>query len=207
MVTGSYLYEEPESRFTIGDSLCTQQLVNAACLEQSDANIDEINFSEGGNLDKFMIQRLSSGEYIMNMHNIIIAGPKEAGKTYLACAFGAAACKQNNTVKYVHFPDLLLEIKIAKETGLYEELISHYLKFKLLIVDDWLQSGLSEEQTNDLIALILARFKHSSTIFCTRLSPQTWYEKIGDLSLEDAIINRIIRNSYIVELQGMELIH
>jgi DNA replication protein DnaC len=145
---------------------------------------------------------LASCQYIKDNHNIIIMGATGAGKSYLACAFGMEACKQFHTVKYVRLPELLTDLAVARGEGVYKKLLNQYRKIDLLILDEWLLVSLKETEARDVLEIVHARHKRNSTIFCSQFSPAGWYSKIGEATLADAILDRIVHDSYTIEIHN-----
>lgn len=178
------------------------RLIKAAGFEQPQASIADINYTSGRKLDKQEILRLASGDYITNRHNIIIVGPTGNGKTYLGCAFGMEACKQFHTVKYVRLPDLLLELAVAREEGKYKRVIQSYHKVNLLIIDEWLLVPLKQNEASDLLEIIHSRHRKLSTIFCSQFSKEGWIKRIGDVTLADSLMDRIVHDSYVIEIKN-----
>jgi DNA replication protein DnaC len=177
-----------------------KRLIRNANFDQSYACIADINYSAGRKLDKALIDRLATCTFITDKHNIIIMGASGAGKSYLACAFGMEACKQYYTVKYVRLPELLTDLAIARGEGVYKKVLSQYRKVDLLILDEWMLVSLTETEARDLLELIHARHKRASTIFCSQFSPAGWHSKIGEATLADAILDRIVHDSYTIEI-------
>jgi DNA replication protein DnaC len=133
---------------------------------------------------------------------LIIKGASGNGKSYLACAFGIAACRQLYTVKYVRLPDLLEELAIARGEGIYKKVMKAYKKADLLILDEWLLTSLRENEARGLLEIVESRHQVASTIFCSQFDIQGWYEKIGEGTLADAILDRIIHDSYNILIDG-----
>ncbi len=179
-----------------------KRLIRNANFDQSYASIADLNYSAGRKLDKSEINRLATCEYIADKHNIIIMGAAGAGKSYLACAFGMEACKHYYTVKYVRLPELLTDLAIARGEGIYKKVLSQYRKVSLLILDEWMLVSLTETEARDLLEIIHARHKKASTIFCSQFSPAGWHAKIGEATLADAILDRIVHDSYTIEIHS-----
>jgi DNA replication protein DnaC len=178
------------------------RLIKGAELRDPQASIEDIEYHPDRKLDKSQILRLASGQYIEEHHNIILKGASGNGKTYLACAFGLAACRQFYKVKYVRLPDLLDELAIARGEGIFRKVIKKYKKVNLLILDEWLLTPLKGSQAHDLLEIIESRHQEGSTIFSSQFDPQGWHEKIGEVTLADAILDRIVHDSYDILIDG-----
>jgi len=179
-----------------------KRLIRSANLDQNYASLADINYSAGRKLDKALINRLSTCGYIADKHNIIIMGASGAGKSFLACAFGMEACKQFYTVKYIRMPELLADLAVARGEGIYKKVISQYRKVSLLILDEWMLVSLTETEARDVLELVHGRHKRGSTIFSSQFSPVGWHGKIGEAPLADAILDRIVHDSYTIEIHG-----
>ena len=181
-----------------------QRLIRQAAFEVPSASIEEIQYFEDRRLPKEEILRLASGLYLENKNNIILMGATGAGKTYLACAFGIAACRQFYKVQYVRLPELLDEFKIAKNQpdDSYKKLMRKYTKKELLIIDEWLLHDLTEEELYLTMEIIEKREKTTSTIFCTQFNTAGWHSKLGGGPTGEAVIDRIVHNSYTITIDG-----
>ncbi|MGL5870671.1 IS21-like element helper ATPase IstB [Clostridium chrysemydis] len=170
------------------------------CLPE--ACIEDIEYHPDRKLDKAQITRLSTCNYISEHHNIVMLGASGAGKTYVGCAFGIAACRNFYTTKYIRLPDLLNEIAVARGEGIYKKVMKNYKRVSLLIIDEWLLVPLTNTEARDLLEIIEARHKTASTIFCSQFETHAWHEKIGEGTLADAILDRIIHDSYTIFIDG-----
>ena len=136
----------------------------------------------------------------------MLKGASGNGKTYLACALGNVACRKFKTVRYIRTPELLDELSIAKANGELKDTIRAYAKLDLLILDEWLIRRLSYNEAYDLLEIVEAR-ENRSMIFCTQYETEGWYSRIHpdedtDSPISEAIMDRIIHNSYIVAIDG-----
>jgi len=181
-----------------------KRLIRNASFEQSQAHIADINYTPKRKLDKDQIGQLATCEYIADHHNIIILSVSGMGKTYLACALGIAACQQYYTVKYIRLPELLTELAVARGQGIFQKVLSQYKKVSLLILDEWMLVSLQESEARDLLEIVNSRHKRASTIFCSQFAPAGWHGKIGEATLADAILDRIIHDSYQITIQSAD---
>ena len=115
-----------------------KRLIHNAGFDQPEANIMDINYTSGRKLNKNLISRLATCEYISEHRNLFITGATGCGKTYMACAFGMEACKRYFTTKYIRLPDLLIDLEIARSEGNYRKVLAKYANTLVLILDEWL---------------------------------------------------------------------
>lgn len=186
-----------------------KRLIKKAEFDQPEASILDINYTSGRKLNKELINRLATGEYISEHRNLFITGATGCGKTYLACAFGMEACKQYFNTKYVRLPDLLIDLEIARTDGNYRKVMAKYANPLVLILDEWLLLKPTETEQKDIFELLHRRRRKSSTIFCSQYDCSEWYDQLGgDASpLADAIIDRIAHDSYIINITSIDAAH
>jgi len=186
-----------------------KRLIRNAGFDQSDASIMDINYTSGRKLNKELITRLATCEYISEHRNLFITGATGCGKTYMACAFGMEACKQYYNTRYVRLPDLLIDLEMARADGTYRKVMAKYANPLVLILDEWLLLKPTEVEQKDIFELLHRRRKKSSTIFCSQYGFEEWYDQLGgDASpLADAIIDRIAHDSYRVNITSIDAEH
>ena len=178
------------------------RLIRSAGFAVPGASVEDVEYLPERGLNKEQILRLASCAYIQEAHNVILLGATGAGKTYLACALGMAACREFYTVRYIRLPDLLVELAMARGEGTYREYMKKLKKVRLLILDEWLLYPLKENEARDVLELIESRTKAASTIFCSQFDVPGWHENLYDPTLADAICDRIVYDSYVICIEG-----
>ena len=158
------------------------------------ASVEDIEYSPERMLDKTLISRLSSCDYVL--------GATGVGKTFVASALGMAANRSFYAVNYIRLLDLLAELAISRGDGTYRKVMKKYKQVKLLILDEYLLFPLKESEARDLLEIVEARHKVASTIFCSQFAVAGWYAKIGEPTLAEAICDRIVHNSYTIKIEG-----
>jgi DNA replication protein DnaC len=191
-----------DAEYTARKNNRLKRLIQSAGYSQPDASLEDIEYHTDRKLDKSLILRLGSCDYIGRKHNVIILGATGSGKTYLASALGLTANRSFMTVKYARLPELLGELAIARVEGNYRKLMKSYKTVQLLILDEWLLSPLKDTESKELLEIVEARYKKGSTVFCSQFNVGGWHEKIGDPTLADAICDRIVHDSYTIVIAG-----
>lgn len=166
------------------------------------AVMEDLDLSPKRGLDRGQVLYLAQEEWTGEKLNVIITGPTGAGKTYLACALGNAACRNGFSVRYFQLSRLLQKLTMSHADGSYPKFLDSLAKTQLLILDDWLRHPLSETQTQDLLEIMDDRYKRSSTILSTQIPVSDWHERFAVPTLSDAIMDRIVHNAYRLELKG-----
>ena len=178
------------------------RLVKKATLKFPRACIEDIEYHEDRHLDQAQMLRLSTCNYIHEKHNVIIMGASGAGKTYIGCALGISACRNFFTVKYIRLPELLTDLAIARGDGTYKKVVAQYKKVSLLIFDEWLLVPLTMTESRDLLEITEARHQNASTIFISQFAPAGWHTKLSESTIADAILDRIVHDSYEILIDG-----
>jgi len=179
-----------------------KELIRRANYGIPGACLEDVEYRTDRQLNKALINRLETCDYIKECRNIIIMGATGSGKSYLANAFGMTASRNFITVRYIRLPDLLGELAIARAEGNYQRVIKTYKQVRLLILDEWLLYPLKENESRDLLEIAEARYKKASTIFCSQFGFKDWHHKINEPTLADAICDRIVHDSYHILIGG-----
>ncbi|MDH5605982.1 MAG: IS21-like element helper ATPase IstB [Anaerolineae bacterium] len=178
-----------------------QRRVRQAGFQQT-ALVQDIDFSVQRGLQRSQVLQLAQTTWIGKALNLIVLGPTGAGKTFIACALGRTACERDMVVRYFRLPRLFQEIKTAQLEGEYSRLIKSLNKTDLLILDDWLRDPPTLSEAQSLLDILDDRYSRSSTLLATQFPIDTWYARIPDATLADAILDRLIHNAHRIVLQG-----
>ena len=169
------------------------------------ACVEDINFKHKRNLNKSQFLELAKCRWIKEHKNILLTGPTGVGKSYLACALGNKACLEGFKVQYIRVPRFLTEIMIGKGDGSYLKIMKGLSKVDVLILDDWGISKLTDEQRREFLEVMEDRYELKSTIITSQIPVKSWHEVIGDSTIADAILDRIVHNSYRLDIDGPSL--
>jgi len=170
-------------------------LKQPACLEDSD-------YSHRRGLERRLMASLSSCDWIRAGQNLCITGPTGCGKTWLACGFGQQACRQGLSTLYVRVPRLFDELQVARGDGSYRRRLGQLARLDLLILDDWGLRQLTRPQREDVLEMLEDRHPQRATLITSQLPVDHWHEAIGEPTLADAILDRILHNAHKLALKG-----
>lgn len=182
------------------DRRLTRRLQQARLREK--ACIEDIDYRHARGLDKAMIRRLSQCQWITQHQNVIITGQTGVGKTYLSCALADKVCRDGYTALYRRMPRLLQELTVARADGSYTKLLARIAKMDLLVVDDWGIAPMADQERRDMLEVFEDRHGTRSTLMATQLPIDKWHKYIGDLTVADAILDRIVHNAHQLKLSG-----
>jgi len=177
------------------------RLLKAAKLRVQ-ACIEDIDYRHPRGLEKSRMASLASCDWIRQSHNLCITGPTGCGKTWLACAIGNQACRQGLSVRYLRLPHLFELLRIAHGDGSYHRLMNQLLKMDLLILDDWGIQKITAALRQDLMEVIEDRHGRKSTLIASQLPTEHWHDYIGEATLADAILDRLLHGAYRLNLRG-----
>jgi len=169
---------------------------------KQNACVEEIDYRHPRGLDKSLMRDLIQCQWIKRHLNLLITGPTGVGKTWIGCALAQKACREGYTALYLRLPRLLQELSIAKGDGTYAKLLVRLAKVDVLILDDWGLSRLIAEQRRDLLEIMEDRHDNRSTIVTSQLPLEKWHNSIGDPTMADAILDRLVHNAYKINLKG-----
>ena len=169
---------------------------------QQPAAWEDIDFKTTRGLDKTLMLHLASCQWIDQHLNCLITGPTGAGKSYLAIALAHKACREGFSARYVRLPRLIQSLHGARGDGSYAKLLKQLARFDLLVIDDWGIAVLDDSAQRDLLEILEDRFNLRSTIVTSQLPVANWHEYLGEATLADAILDRLVHNAYKIELTG-----
>ncbi|GLJ00593.1 IS21-like element helper ATPase IstB [Sphingobium sp. BS19] len=167
-----------------------------------DAQVEDADFRAERGLDRSLFLRLAACDWIRQRHGLLITGPAGVGKSWLACALGHKACREDFSVAYHRAPRLFATLALARGDGRYARMLKALARTDLLILDDWGSEKLTDEQRRDLLEIIEDRYERRSTIVTSQVPVDNWYDIIGNPTIADTILDRLVHNAYRIELNG-----
>ena len=181
-----------------------ERRLRTAKLRQA-ASVEDIDYRAPRGLDRSLFQKLATNDWIRRRRNLLITGPTGIGKSYLACALGNKACRDDLSAAYYRAPRLFAALALARGDGRYARMLKSIAKIKILIIDDWGPEPLNADQRRDLLEIIEDRYDIGSILITSQLPLENWHDIIGDPTIADAILDRIVHNAHRIELRGESL--
>ena len=180
----------------------TTLLTKRAGFTDPGACVEAIDYTPGRNLNRNQILSLATCGYIDARQDIIILGKTGVGKSFLAQALGNAACRHHHPTMYVRMPAMLADMAIAHTAGTGRQALDTLIKPSLLIIDDYMLTQPTTSGVTTLLEITEQRLHVGSTIYCSQLPPDQWHERIEEKIIADAICDRIINRSHLIEITG-----
>src|SRR3954463_12794252 len=178
-----------------------ERRLKAASLRQS-AIVEDIDHKAPRGLDKVLFQKLAAGDWIDRHQNLLVIGPTGVGKSWIACALGHKACRDDRSVLYHRMPRLFDALALARGDGRHERLFKTLSRVDLLILDDWGLVPVTLDQARDLLEIVDDRHGRGATIVTTQLPIEHWHEMIPNPTIADAILDRLVHNAHRLILNG-----
>lgn len=191
-----------EAEYLARDNRRLKRLLKDAQLRLPEACVEDIEASSARGLERAQIAQLASCSWVPDHINLIITGPTGVGKSFVGCAFGQMACRRGFRVLYRRMPRLFEELSLAKADGTYAKLLAKLARFDVVILDDLGIGGLKDAQRHDLLEVLEDRYSRRATIITSQLPVEKWHEWIGDPTLADAILDRVVHNAHKIKMKG-----
>ena len=190
-----------DREWTYREDLRLKRLLKVAKLREP-ACVEDIDYRHPRGLDRSVLKSIVSCQWITKSQNLILIGPTGSGKTYLACALANQACRLGFMTLYVRISKLLQDFQIAKADGSYAKLLAKLAKLNLLIIDDWGLTPLTPAERRDLLEILDDRYNRGSTLITSQFPISTWHDLIGEPTIADAILDRLVHAAHKITLKG-----
>jgi DNA replication protein DnaC len=167
------------------------------------ASVEDIDFRLARGLDRSLVRSLTQNSTWVHQHQqIFLLGPTGVGKTWLACAFAEKACRDGFTAFFRQAPKLFRDLAVARADGSLSSFLARLAKIDVLVVDDWVNAPLAESERRDFLEICEDRYQLRSTILTSQIPVKRWHEQIGDPTLADSILDRLVHSAHHIELKG-----
>lgn len=177
-------------------------LLRGARLRDSHACPEDIDFRTPRGLHKDVLLSLMQNGWVTGKQNVVITGPTGSGKTFIACALAASACRHGHSARYIRLPRLLQEMNIARNDGSYGKLLTSLARYAVLVIDDWGLAQFNDRERRDILEVLEDRHGITSTIISSQIPTDKWHDTIGDPTIADAVLDRLIHNAHMVTMKG-----
>jgi DNA replication protein DnaC len=188
----------------VGENRRLHRYVKAARL-RTPASVEDLDFRRPRGLDRASVLSLAESQWVEAHRNLIVVGPTEVGKTWIACALAQAAIRQGHTALYLRAPRMLSALALARADGRLPRLMTAWAKVGVLVIDDLALRPLTAEQAADLLEVIEDRYQLRSTVVTSQLPVSDWHDSLGEPTIADAILDRLVHNAHRIELRGDSL--
>jgi DNA replication protein DnaC len=184
------------------DNRRVTRLLQLAQLKQRNACIEDIDYRPRRGLDRAQLASLASCEWIRHAQNLLIHGATGAGKTWLACALAHQACRQGLSALYLRAPRLFDELSVCHADGSFRKRLAAIAKVNVLVIDDFAIAPIGARERADLLELLDDRVGSRSTLITSQLHLDHWHDYIGEPTLADAILDRLVHSAHKIHLKG-----
>lgn len=181
------------------------RLLKSAHLKYGQAAIEDIDARPGRGIDRREVMSLALGDWVSAGHSVLITGPTGAGKSWLACALAQYACRRGYSAIYQRVPRLQEELRIRHGSGVFGKWLIQLAKTDVLILDDWGMGAIDSTTRSDLLEIIDDRAANKATVITSQLSIEHWHAWIGDATIADAILDRVMQRHHRFTLTGDSL--
>jgi DNA replication protein DnaC len=164
--------------------------------------IEDIDYQHPRGLDRKLIRTLASSEWVRQHQNVLLLGPTGIGKTWLGCALAQKACRDGFTILHKRSSELFRDLAVAQVDGSFGRLLTKLARIDILVLDDFAMAPLKDSERRDFLELCDDRYQRRSMILTSQLPLAHWHEQIGDPTLADSILDRLVHNAYRIELNG-----
>jgi DNA replication protein DnaC len=172
---------------------------------RQNARIEELDYRAMRKLDRSLLDSLASCRWLKEKRNLILIGPTGIGKTFLSSALTLRACEEGFAARYFRATRLLHDLEIGRADGTHKNKLASLARIDLVVLDDWLVAPPSDGNRRDLLEILDDRYDRKSTMVCSQLPVEKWHEAIGEPTLADAILDRLVHNAYRLDIQGESL--
>ena len=179
-----------------------QSRLRSARLRHGQASIEDVDYRTPRRLDKALFQQLAAGRWIAEHRNLLVTGPCGVGKSWLSCALAQKACRDGYSALYLRAAALLRELALARADGSLRHFLARLGRIDVLVIDDWAMAPLNENERREVWEICEDRYQTRSTILTSQLPISRWHEQIGDPTIADGILDRLVHNAHRIEMRG-----
>lgn len=179
-----------------------RRLLKEAKLRLGQACLEDLDYSAKRELDKALVRQLATCRWVQEHHAVVISGATGTGKTYLACALAQQACRRGHSALYRRASRLFDELAVARADGSYSRLLAKIARADVVVIDDWGLTPPRDAEKNDLLEVLEDRCGNRSTIMTSQIDPKHWHQLLGEPTVADAILDRILNKAYKIALKG-----